>query len=178
MMLLVIGGSGSGKSAYAEDALLSLAGHSQMKKYYLAAMQVFDQEGQEKVERHRRSRRGKGFFTIEQPVTIENALDKMDAGKQAGLLECISNLTANEMFSEEIPKSAEQVAERVVKGIAVLKDNLAHLVVVSGNVFEDGNVYDPATMEYIRAMGNINQRLASMADRVVEIVVGIPVTVK
>lgn len=178
MMLLVIGGNGSGKSAYAEDVLLSITKNSQMKKYYLAAMQVLDKEGQEKVERHRRSRRGKGFFTIEQPVTIEKALEKMETGEPAVLLECISNLTANEMFSEEVPKSAEQVAEKVEKGIAALKNNLAHLVVVSGNVFEDGNVYDPATMEYIRAMGKINQRLASMADRVVEIVVGIPVAVK
>lgn len=186
MMLLVIGGSGSGKSEYAENALLSLTKDSQIKRYYLAAMQVFDEESMEKVERHRQNRRGKGFHTIEQPTVIENALEKMGAGekiiiekeKKAALLECISNLAANEMFSEEVPGFAEQVTENVVRGIRMLKENLAHLVVVSGNVFEDGNTYDPATMEYIRAMGRINQRLSSMADRVVEVVVGIPVIIK
>ena len=46
---------------------------------------------------------------------------------------------------------------------------------VSSNVFEDGIAYDETTMEYIRAMGIINQRLAAMADRVVEVVAGLPV---
>ncbi len=178
MMLLVIGGSGSGKSAYAEDALLSLTKNNQIKKYYIAAMQVFDQEGMEKVQRHRKNRSGKGFYTIEQPIAIEHALEEMQSREKAALLECVSNLAANEMFSEKIPKSAEQITEKVIKGIQTLKDNLTHLVVVSGNVFEDGRIYDPATMEYIRAMGKINQSLASMADQVVEIVVGIPIMAK
>ncbi len=38
MMVLVLGGSGSGKSAYAEELLCTLAGKSQTTKYYLAAM--------------------------------------------------------------------------------------------------------------------------------------------
>ena len=33
-------------------------------------------------------------------------------------------------------------------------------------------------MKYIRAMGRINEKLAEQADRVVEVVVGIPVIVK
>ena len=44
MMILVVGGSGSGKSSYAEKTAVSLA-QSGMKKYYLATMQVFDDEG-------------------------------------------------------------------------------------------------------------------------------------
>ena len=60
----------------------------------------------------------------------------------------------------------------------MLKEETTHLVVVSNNVFEDGMVYDKATMEYIHAMGVINQQLALLADQVVEVVVGIPVIVK
>ena len=33
-------------------------------------------------------------------------------------------------------------------------------------------------MEYIRLMGRVNQRLAKLADRVVEVVYGIPVVLK
>ena len=56
MMVLVLGGSGSGKSAYAEELLCTLAGKSQTTKYYLAAMRVYDEEGARKVEKPERER--------------------------------------------------------------------------------------------------------------------------
>ncbi|MDE7428998.1 MAG: bifunctional adenosylcobinamide kinase/adenosylcobinamide-phosphate guanylyltransferase, partial [Lachnospiraceae bacterium] len=49
MMILVIGGSGSGKSSYAEEVAGSVS-EEDMKKYYLATMQIFDEEGRKKVE--------------------------------------------------------------------------------------------------------------------------------
>lgn len=69
-------------------------------------------------------------------------------------------------------------AEQVIQGVGLLGKETAHLVVVSNNVFEDGICYDPATMEYIRAMGRINRALAQAADYVVEVVAGIPVVLK
>lgn len=196
MMVLVVGGSGSGKSSYAEKVTVSLAQESvkeitkpentslsdlelhTAKKYYLATMQVFDDEGGKMVERHRNLRNGKGFFTIEQPVRISGALEKMEDGDRAVLLECISNLTANEMFSEKKAMTEIQVTENVIRDIKMLKEQTNHLVVVSNNVFEDGITYDETTTKYIRAMGKINQKLAALADRVVEVVAGIPVTLK
>ena len=196
MMVLVVGGSGSGKSSYAEKVTVSLAQESVKeitksentslsdfklnipKKYYLATMQVFDDEGRKKVERHRNLRSGKGFFTIEQPTRISGALEKMEDGDRAVLLECISNLTANEMFSEKKTMTEIQVTENVIRDIKMLKEQTNHLVVVSNNIFEDGTTYDEITTKYIRAMGKINQKLAALADRVVEVVAGIPVTLK
>ncbi|MDD6806521.1 MAG: bifunctional adenosylcobinamide kinase/adenosylcobinamide-phosphate guanylyltransferase [Clostridiales bacterium] len=176
MMTLIIGGSGSGKSAYAEDYMVSIS--EDRKKYYIATMQIYDEEGKRKVERHRMLRGGKGFSTIEQPVDIGKAAEKMEAEDRTALLECVSNLTANEMFSGEVPGTEKAITEKIVGGIAVLNRELTHLVIVSNNVFEDGNVYDKTTMAYIRAMGRINQKLAEMADEVVEVVVGIPIVIK
>ena len=175
-MTLIIGGSGSGKSAYAEDYMISIS--EDRKKYYIATMQIYDEEGKRKVERHRMLRGGKGFSTIEQPIDIGKAAEKMEDGERTALLECISNLTANEMFLEEIHGTEEAITEKIVGGIAVLNRELTHLVIVSNDVFEDGNVYDKTTMAYIRAMGRINQKLAEMADEVVEVVVGIPIVIK
>lgn len=176
MMTLIIGGSGSGKSAYAEDYASSISGDG--RKYYIAAMRICDDESKRKVERHRALRAGRNFFTIEQPVDIGKVAEKMEAGDRTALLECISNLTANEMFSGEAPEEEEVVAEKIAGGIAALDRQLTHLVIVSNNVFEDGNVYDSATMAYIRAMARINEKLAEMADEVVEVVIGIPVVIK
>lgn len=177
MMILVVGGSGSGKSSYAEKMAVSLA-QAGMRKYYLATMQVFDDEGRKKVDRHRNLRNGKGFFTIEQPTRISGALEKMEDGDRTVLLECISNLTANEMFSEEQAVTEMQVTDNVIRDIKMLKDQINHLIVVSNNVFEDGITYDDATTKYIQAMGKINQKLAALADRIVEVVAGIPVIFK
>lgn len=176
MMTFIIGGSGSGKSAYAEQYTMKLSQGG--NHYYIATMQIFDREGQKKVEQHKALRSGKGFLTIEQPTTIQNVLEKMKSGEKTALLECISNLTANEMFSGEIPKTEQQVTAEIIKGIEILKEQLTHLVIVSNNVFEDGRAYDETTMAYIRAMGAINARLIAMADEVVEVVVGIPVMLK
>lgn len=178
MMILITGGSGSGKSAYAEECINTLS--RECRKYYIATMQVFDEEGQAKIERHRRMRSGKGFRTIEQPLAIEEALNKIKqaSSESTALLECMSNLAANEMFAGDEVQTCEAVVEKIVQGVERLRNGLKHLVIVSGNVFEDGINYDEATMEYIRAMGSINEKLAMAADRVIEVVVGIPVVIK
>lgn len=183
MMTLIVGGSGSGKSAFAEQYVMELSGRAAGNRiFYLATMQVFDREGEKKVERHRMLRNGKGFMTVEQPVRIEEACEKMGAVREnmeiSALLECMSNLTANEMFSKTGMRKREDVVESILSGIRVLKERLKYLVIVSNNVFEDGCSYDESTMEYIRALGEINIRLAAMADEVIEVVSGIPVVIK
>lgn len=193
MITLVTGGSGSGKSAYAESLLSSCEGI----KYYIATMQIYDAEGEKKVERHRKLRAGKRFLTIESPMNVgkiefacagesEQAQYRQEAEmkvqgnaeKKSALLECMSNLTANEMFTKDGMKSEEEVVEKIVSEIQTLSQKLDNLVIVTNNVFEDGVIYDAGTMEYLKALGRINAALARLADRVAEVVVGIPVELK
>ena len=193
MITLVTGGSGSGKSAYAESLLSSCEGI----RYYIATMQIYDAEGEKKVERHRKLRAGKGFLTIESPMNVgkirfacageaeqakyrQEAERKVQGGseKKSALLECMSNLTANEMFTKDGMKSEEEVVEKIVSEIQTLSQKLDNLGIVTNNVFEDGVIYDAGTMEYLRALGRINTALARLADRVAEVVVGIPVELK
>ena len=193
MITLVTGGSGSGKSAYAESLLSSCEGI----RYYIATMQIYDAEGEKKVERHRKLRAGKGFLTIESPMNVgkirfacageaqqaqyrQGAERKVQgrSGKKSALLECMSNLTANEMFTKDGMKSEEEVVEKIVSEIQTISQKLDNLVIVTNNVFEDGVIYDAGTMEYLKALGRINAALARLADRVAEVVVGIPVELK
>ena len=193
MITLVTGGSGSGKSAYAESLLSSCEGI----RYYIATMQIYDAEGEKKVERHRKLRAGKGFLTIESPINVgkiqfacagkaEQAQYRQEAEmkvqgnaeKKSALLECMSNLTANEMFTKDGIKSAEEVVGKIVSEMQTLSQKLDNLVIVTNNVFEDGVIYDAGTMEYLKALGRINTALARLADRVAEVVVGIPVELK
>ena len=193
-MILVIGGSGSGKSAYAEKVALEC--QKEKRHFYLATMHVFDEEGQKKVERHKRMRAGKGFVTIEQPTDIMQCLPALrEAGGGVVLLECMSNLTANELYDEAgNMNKPEKVKRQILEGIrhVIEKTDLLvivtnevqgdqeteELVIVTNNVFEDGIVYDTSTMEYLRALGSINVRLAERSDVVVEVIAGIPVARK
>lgn len=172
MIVFVIGGSGSGKSAYAEKRLLAMEAE---KKHYIATMRVFDEEGKKRVEKHRTMRREKGFLTIEKPIDLgEIALDAEDIW----MLECVSNLLANEMFTEDGIRDEKETVDKILKDIGSLIEQTADGVIVSNNIFEDGENYDDAMASYIKALGGINQALAAMADEVIEVVVGIPVTLK
>ena len=63
MITLITGGSGSGKSAYAEKYICRVSNENGYKeKYYIATMQVFDDEGQRKIDRHRTSCRKRLYY--------------------------------------------------------------------------------------------------------------------
>ena len=56
MIILVIGTPNSGKSEYAENLLLELAGAN--PKLYMATMIPYGREGEERVKKHRALRAG------------------------------------------------------------------------------------------------------------------------
>ena len=169
-MHLVTGGSGSGKSAYAEEQILK---SPEKKRIYIATMLPFGEEGRQRVERHRRMRKDKGFETVECYTGLSDLRLQEDC---AVLLECVSNLTANEMYQEE--GAGEDTFQAVTQGIRSLNRQAGTLVVVTNEVFSDGICYDPSTMKYMETLGKINQYLAGEADQVTEVVYGIPLSLK
>ena len=169
MMILITGGAGSGKSCFAE----TLCRKSPKPLFYLAAMQPYGEEGRARVERHRAMRAGKGFQTVER-YTDYASLRLCARG--TALLECVGNLTANEMFDETGNRTDPY--DRVLSGIDALQRQCERLVVVTNEIGSDGVLYDASTEAYIDALGRINAALAARADAVVEVVAGIPLILK
>ncbi|MBO4310490.1 MAG: bifunctional adenosylcobinamide kinase/adenosylcobinamide-phosphate guanylyltransferase [Lachnospiraceae bacterium] len=176
MFTLVYGGSASGKSQFAEDLICK---YSEGKnKYYIATMKVGeDEENIERVEKHREQRKNKGFETIECPHDLESAVSLITSDKNV-LLECVSNLVANEMFFGGEIMGMEETVEKVQKGIKSLADASDNVVFVTNNVFESGSDYDVTTLSYMDALGKVNRDLFEKADEVYEVVVGIPLRIK
>ena len=170
MFHLITGGSGSGKSAYAEQCILDFQGPNRI---YIATMYPFDEESHRRIHRHREMRKEKQFSTVECYIGIRN-LDLPADGDV--LLECMSNLTANEMYQEQ--GAGEDTPEEILAGIEAIRKQVRNLVVVTNEVFSDGITYDPDTMRYLSYLGKINQKMGEMADRVTEVVYGIPVLMK
>ena len=94
MFLVITGGSGSGKSAYAEQCVLDFG---PAERIYIATMYPFDEECDRRIRRHREMRRQKQFSTLECYTGLKTADIPEDS---VVLLECMSNLTANEMYQE------------------------------------------------------------------------------
>lgn len=170
MIILVTGGSGSGKSEFAENCCMKLPA---VEKRYIATMQAFDEESRARIRKHQRARSGKGFATIEQGTHLEEVSLPKEC---TALLECMSNLVANEMFAPG--GRGEDCKDAILQGIRHLAAEAKHLVIVSNNIFDDGIEYDPGTKLYMRILGEINQKVAVLADQVYEVVCGIPILMK
>lgn len=187
MMELVTGGSGSGKSAYAESVIcgkhrLLCETTENAPLYYIADMVPYGRETEKKIEAHRKMRAGKGFATLEWYVDLPGKISAPDSPELKGscvLLECVSNLTANEMYE---PAGAQNTGgdtpESVIKGVRMLKERCAHLVVVTNDVFRESVTDSEEMTAYKGNLGMINRALAEMADQVTEVVFGVPVCIK
>lgn len=168
MLVLITGAASSGKSEFAENLLSKEDG----TRYYVATMFNSRQaETIQRIEKHRSMRAGKGFVTIERPDNIGN----IEIEKESSVLvECLSNLVANEIFNNGI----EDPVDYIYEGLMKLKSKCNNLYIVTNQVFEDGCDYDLLSVKYIEKLGSLNVKIANMADEVHEIVFGIDIPIK
>ena len=204
MFHLITGGSGSGKSEYAESEVERLAHLTESEeKYYIATMFPYGEETLQKIRRHQQMRAGKGFVTLECYTDLyrlafsdpfsgagqTEGQDERQNGHVSGnrksrkhtvvLLECMSNLLANECYMESgaQARKLDPVAE-IEKGMEVLLECCEHMVVVTNEVFSDIPVESREMKSYLECLGRINRWMAKRADQVTEVVYGIPLKKK
>ena len=189
MLHIVYGGSASGKSSYAESFAMSLQGEGRL--LYIATMYPYkwntteiDPETMQRIERHRAMRADKGFDTVECYRHVEHIVAKR---QDVLLLECMSNLLANEMYLEpdsnagsDMAETMSPVSNKIVQALIDLSTRVQELVIVTNDVFSDGGslTYDESTREDVKNLAEINCALAREAATVTEVVCGIPVIVK
>ena len=169
MRILLTGGSGCGKSTFAER----LARELPAPRYYLATMRPFEAESRAKIARHQAQRVDAGFVTIERETGVGGVALP---GRGTVLLECLCNLLANEMFDEA--GNERDVYDTILADILALEQQCDTLIVVTNEVGSDGGNYGASTARYIETLGRLNRALASRFDAVAELVCGIPLMLK
>lgn len=170
MITLVTGASSSGKSHIAETIAVNQRCEN---LYYIATMHTWDKEAELKVIRHQKMRADKGFVTIEKYVDIASITL---LSHSTLLIECMSNLLANEMYDDDGAK--ELAHTKIIEDISYLNKIAENIIIVTNEIFSDGNKYDEWCTEYITKLGYINCELGKVSDVVIESVVGIPIYYK
>lgn len=165
MKILLIGGSKSGKSHLGQD-LARTAGRPMI---YWATMQPLDSEDEDRIAAHLLDREGWGFTTIECGRALESAFDRVP-NDSAVLLDSVTVLLANEMFSENID---EQAGARTTQSLLALGEHVHTLVCVCDELWREEEAYGEGTVLFRRQLAEVCRKLVEEFDVVCEVVAGI-----
>ena len=166
-LILVGGGSRSGKSRYAQQ--LALDATSTGRAIYIATAFVDDDvEMRERVQRHRADR-GDAFDTVEAPLALADAIAATPSERPL-VVDCLTVWLANILHAGQPADHAAVVAAaRARAGLTVL---------VTNEVGEGIVPMHPVTRAFRDAAGFMNQHYAAAADAVYFLRFGIPQQVK
>jgi adenosylcobinamide kinase/adenosylcobinamide-phosphate guanylyltransferase len=164
---LVLGGARSGKSRYAE-ALIEAAAP---RGTYCATAEPGDAEMTARIATHR-ARRGDFWRTVEAPLELPSVIVSEAAADRPLLIDCLTLWLSNLLLADKCVGAETRAlcaAMRQAAGSVVLVANEVGLGLVPetllGRRFRD-------------EAGRLNQEVASLADRVVFIVAGLPLVLK
>lgn len=133
-----------------------------------------------RIEAHRRDR-GTSFETVEEPRDLAGALRALPAATEVAVVDCLTVWLGNLVFGAP---SAANLAEpqawpEVRSLLALLADGVSFDLIAVSNEVGMGIVPAEAVSRAFRDLaGRVNQQVASLADRVVLMVSGLPLEVK
>lgn len=167
MRILLLGGSKSGKSMYAQRLARQLCAGGPL--YYWATMEPVDGEDRARIARHREERAGWGFETVERGRALSGALAALSP-QGTVLFDSVTACLACEMFRDGRPDPA--AAARTAGELREISGYFAHFVCVCDEIWRDGVRYDAETEAYRRGLAEICRTLAGEFDAVAEIAAG------
>lgn len=167
---LVLGGAQSGKSHYAQQ-LASEFEHVT----FIATGRRTDAEMRRKIARHRR-KRPMAWKTVEAPRELHEAIRSESQEADVILIDCLTIYADNIMGGR---KKSHVDQEKYIDAVCdAIRASRACVIAVSNEV---GSGVVPAYRSgriYRDFLGQMNQRIAQMADTVVLMIAGLPLTVK
>ncbi len=175
MLKLIIGGTASGKSEYAEAEAEALCRESGKPMLYIATLKEHSKEAAHKIKKHRMRRAHLDHITAEcyDAASLKKEVNKA-GNKKVILFDSLDGFLACSLGDLGIFRDACEKTVNIIKKAAVDTD----IVVVCDTVFSDGEVYDSLTMEFIAALGGALKKLTEFAGGVTEVVCGIPISLR
>jgi adenosylcobinamide kinase/adenosylcobinamide-phosphate guanylyltransferase len=183
-LILVTGGSRSGKSTYAE----TLAKSFKDEVLYIATCVPFDDEMKDRVRKHRESR-PKSWETYEAYRDLKEVYCSGDISFKCILLDCITVMISNLIFdligedienltSDKINDMEKSILNEIKDFLDAADMNPQTVILVTNEVGSGIIPGNKLSRIYKDIAGRINQYIASRASEVYLTVCGIPIKIK
>jgi adenosylcobinamide kinase/adenosylcobinamide-phosphate guanylyltransferase len=167
---LVLGGARSGKSRHAQELAARFT-----RVVYIATARALDAEMRSKISRHRRERPS-AWRTIEASVGLPEAIRAQSRSADVLLIDCFTLYVSSAM---RLSRGAEANNQEHIRQICdAIRSSRASVIIVSNEV---GGGIVPASRSariYLDLLGQLNQKVAAIADNVVLMVAGLPIHIK
>lgn len=164
---LVLGGVRSGKSRFAQKLA-----EKESSVVFVATAKAVDEEMRNKIRRHQQER-PKQWRTVEEPLDLARVFDECAQQFKILLVDCLTLFVANVLEADP-----EMVNARIDALVEALRHVPTSVVLVSNEVGSGVVPPYPSGRQFRDLLGEVNQKVASVADKVVLMVAGLPLVLK
>jgi adenosylcobinamide kinase/adenosylcobinamide-phosphate guanylyltransferase len=168
--VLVTGGARSGKSAHA----LALGARAAGPRAFVATLEPLDDEMRARAEAHRMER-GAGWETVLEPLDLAGRIGGLAGTHAVVVVDCLTLWLSNVMLAGRDP---EAETGRLVRAVEAMGGGGADLLMVTNEVGMGIVPENELARRFRDNAGALNRRLAAVADEVILMVAGLPVSVK
>jgi adenosylcobinamide kinase/adenosylcobinamide-phosphate guanylyltransferase len=164
---LITGGARSGKSRYAQELALR---HSD-RPVYVATARVWDDEFRQRIRIHQQDR-DERWRSMEE----ERHLSRLPLEGEVVVIDCVTLWITN--FFSDTRADVNACLEACRREIDGLANKEALLIIISNELGMGMHPDTEAGRKFTDLQGWINQYIAGLADEVIFMVSGIPLTIK
>ena len=175
-IILITGGSRSGKSAYAQKLAETLAG----PRALVATCPIIDDEMRERVRKHQKARSQGAWDTIEETIDLSSVLRHAKKYRVL-LIDCLTLWSNNLMY--EAGKCGREMEEEEIEELsrellAACSERPGAVIFVTNEVGMGVVPENALARRYRDLLGRCNQVMAAGAHDVTFVVCGIPLRLK
>ena len=175
-IILIIGGSRSGKSMYAQRIAESISG----TRTYIATCPVIDKEMEDRVRKHQEARQSASWQTVEEVIDLAGAL-RRSKGSEVILVDCLTLWINNLMYEAEQKKEylgEDTIGARCGDVLGVCRGLGGTVIFVANEVGMGIVPENPSSRLFRDLAGRCNQNMAAHADTVIFMISGLPLYIK
>lgn len=170
MTHLVLGGARSGKSSFAESAVLAHAKSTGRNPVYLATAEAFNDEMRDRIALHI-AQRADQWHTIQEPVDMTSALSAVPENSIV-LIDCLT-IWLNNLLHYDMPAE-----EAIAQLCQQLQTPTCPIVLVSNEIGLGLVPMDQLSRQFRDLSGKMNQHVAKIVDKVTFVAAGLPLIMK